>query len=193
MGVGQSPHTNKLSKDLTQTNKHNIAKLKYPLEEIAHLWELLNYVSTADDGRPEVILKDNEHDISVSERVAREELASIEAQPALQLTELLGQSLFKQLFLHSSLLSLGGEQNLGDGLEEPVHGEHDLVGLRLLDGVGAGQVADVGEEGGDGHGLADHFPLVLQDWHGAIGQDRLHLGKIFTSQSDIVKLDSSML
>ena len=26
--VGQSPHTNKLSKDLTQTNKHNLAKVK---------------------------------------------------------------------------------------------------------------------------------------------------------------------
>merc|ERR1712223_323406 len=136
----------------------------HPLEEIAHVWELLKDVSTADDGRPEVILKHNKHDIGVSERVAREELAPIEAQPALQLTELLGQSLLKQLLLHSSLLSLGGEQDLGDGLEEPVHGEHDLVGLGLLDGVGAGQVADVGEEGGDGHGLADHFPLVLQDW-----------------------------
>ena len=30
-------------------------------------------------------MKDNEHDIGVSERVAREELASIEAQPGMQM------------------------------------------------------------------------------------------------------------
>merc|ERR1719192_2579018 len=121
---------------------------------------------------PDVILEDDDHEVSVGESVASKELAAIEAQPRFKLRKLLWQCLLNQLLLHSSLLSLRSKEALGDHLKDPVDGEDNLVGL--------------------GHRLADHLPLVLQDGHRAIWQDRFHLGKIFPCQSDVIKLDPSV-
>jgi len=166
--------------------------VNYPLVEIAHLWELLDQIPGTDDIGPEVILEDDEHDIGVRQSVAGEELSTIEGQPALKLTKLLWQCLFDQFLLQSSLLPLGGKKTLGDALKDPVDGEDDLVGLRLVEGGGAREVAQLRQELGDGHRLADHLPLVLQDWHRAIWQEGLYLAKLFTRKSDIVKLDASV-
>merc|ERR1712222_168957 len=109
-------------------------------------------------------MQDNNHDVSIGESIASKELTTIEAQPSLKLTELLGQCLFNQLLLHCSLFPLWSKKALGDTLKDS----------------------------GDGHRLADHLPLVLQDWHGAIWQYGFHLCKIFASQSDVIKLDPSV-
>ena len=95
--------------------------------------------------------------------------------PPLKLTKLLRQCLFDQLLLKSSLLSLGGKHALDQALKDPIDAEDDLVGLRLVEGGGAREVAQLRQELGDGHRLTDHLPLVLQDRHRAIWQEGLYL------------------
>ena len=55
---------------------------------------------------------------------------------------------------------------------------HDLVNLGVLETVSAGETALHGEEPGDGDGLAEGGPLVLQHWHLSIRQRGLQTRKL---------------